>query len=223
MKNIVIQTERGTFGYVQVLFDNDEDDGLTISSKGMTMQTLATKINDGSNIWNTDATGVSRCNTDRTDYWDTDLDSTSDKVKSAVYSITLEDVTTNFAGIGAVCFSRNGKFYEASDQLAEALSVPYEFFFICRKTSIQVRCPILFEGADIVDDGDGAITPVEIDGPETPSEEEEIVELPLPSSEIKFLRAVRWGRFGNFSISKFNNSYSIVADEKEWAGGTWYN
>ena len=33
MKNLVIQTERGTFGYVQVYFDNDEDNtGITFTN-----------------------------------------------------------------------------------------------------------------------------------------------------------------------------------------------
>ena len=109
MKNIAIQTEKGTFGYVQVLFSND-DDNLIVSSKGLTMQTLSTKINDGTDPWNTDMSGESRCNVTDTNYWDTDLATTSSELKNSVYSITLSDVTTNFEGIGAICFSRNGKF-----------------------------------------------------------------------------------------------------------------
>ena len=41
MKNILIQTERGTFAYVQVIFDNSDDSNLVVTSKGMTMQTLS--------------------------------------------------------------------------------------------------------------------------------------------------------------------------------------
>ena len=95
MKNILIQTERGTFAYVQVLFENN-DFNLVVTSKGMTMQTLATKINDANDDWNDPNKIESRCNTVDTDYWDTDLAATSDEIKNAVYSITLEDVTTNF-------------------------------------------------------------------------------------------------------------------------------
>ena len=54
IKNILIQTERGTFAYVQVLFDNSDSSNLVVTSKGMTMQSLATKINDGDDVWNTD-------------------------------------------------------------------------------------------------------------------------------------------------------------------------
>ena len=46
IKNILIQTERGTFAYVQVLFDNSDSSNLVVTSKGMTMQSLATKINE---------------------------------------------------------------------------------------------------------------------------------------------------------------------------------
>ena len=46
LKDIKVQTDRSTFAYVQVLFTNDENE-LTIETKGMTMQTLATKMNNG--------------------------------------------------------------------------------------------------------------------------------------------------------------------------------
>ena len=52
IKNINAQIERGTFAYVQVLIDNTDDDALTIQSKGMTMQNLATRLNDGTSSWN---------------------------------------------------------------------------------------------------------------------------------------------------------------------------
>ncbi|GIS49220.1 MAG: hypothetical protein Ct9H90mP22_8080 [Gammaproteobacteria bacterium] len=38
LKDIKVQTDRSTFAYVQVLFSNDENE-LTIETKGMTMQT----------------------------------------------------------------------------------------------------------------------------------------------------------------------------------------
>ena len=53
LKDIKVQTDRSTFAYVQVLFTNDEKDELTIETKGMTMQTLATKMNNGADEWNT--------------------------------------------------------------------------------------------------------------------------------------------------------------------------
>ncbi len=199
MKNAIIQTERGTFGYVQVRFDNTEW-GLTVASKGMTMQTLATKINDGNDDWNTDT--LSRCDFFANDYWDTDKDTTSDTIKSAVYSITLEKVTTNFIepdGNGAVCFARNGKFYEGSESLAkDSSSIPYEFIYICRRTSDANSCDVLYDDSDV---------PADV----------------FPTSEVEYLRRVHWGRFGNFSVSKFRNTYSRdpVTKEKTYAGGEW--
>lgn len=246
MKNILIQTDRGTFGYVQVLFDNNEGVGLTVLSRGMTMQTLATKVNDGNNnTWNTDLSGISRCDLDEASittqqvendegdmvdqevenaYWDTDKSETSDEVKSAVYQIFLEDVTTNFAGRAAVCFARNGKYYEGAGALAEfGTSIPYEMFFVCRRTSSRTICPINHDVAALGD----ALTATAggDDGNEVQdSDEEEIKPLPNPSSEIKYLRAVRWGRFGNLSISVFDNQYTFdEKGNKAWANGTWYN
>ena len=147
MKNLVIQTERGTFGYVQVLFDNDEDNGLTVSSKGMTMQTLASKINNSADPWNGDLIGTTRCDTTSpsgdTSYWDTDKDTISDEIKDSVYSITFTNVTTNFEGTAAVCFSRNGKFYDAADVLNVDGAV-VEYFFICRKTFTLVFNVIIY-------------------------------------------------------------------------------
>ena len=51
IKNIYTQTERGTFAFVQVLI-NPTDTHIFITVKGMTMQTLASKINNGSDVWN---------------------------------------------------------------------------------------------------------------------------------------------------------------------------
>ncbi len=198
MKNAIIQTERGTFGYVQVRFDNTEL-GLTVASKGMTMQTLATKINDGNDNWNTDT--LSRCDFFADDYWDTDKDTTSDTVKSAVYSITLEKVTTNFIepdGNGAVCFARNGKFYEGSEALAKDGSIPHEFIYICRRTPDANSCDVLYDDSDV---------PADV----------------FPATEVEYLRRVHWGRFGNFSVSKFKNTYLIdpVTKVKTYNGGEW--
>ena len=198
MKNAIIQTERGTFGYVQVRFDNTEL-CLTVASKGMTMQTLATKINDGNDNWNTDT--LSRCDFFADDYWDTDKDTTSDTVKSAVYSITLEKVTTNFIepdGNGAVCFARNGKFYEGSEALAKDGSIPHEFIYICRRTPDANSCDVLYDDSDV---------PADV----------------FPATEVEYLRRVHWGRFGNFSVSKFKNTYSMdpVTKEKTYMGGEW--
>jgi len=186
IKNILIQTERGTFAYVQVLFDNSDGSNLVVTSKGMTMQSLATKINDGDDVWNTDST--SRCNIADADYWDTDLNTTSDEIKNAAYSLTFEGVTTNFPGgaipedIGAVCFARNGKFFEGVGTLAESSSIPYEFIYICRRTSDLDFCEVPYGG--VAEDMD-------------------------PTGDVEYLRRIHWGRFGHISISKYNEKDQI--------------
>ena len=112
VRNAIVQTERGTFAYVQVLFSNTADT-LIIESRGMTMASLVTKMNDGADAW--DTAPSERCDTaagnssSDDNYWDTDNLSTSNEIKNAVYTIELKDVTTNFFGerAAAVCFAKN--------------------------------------------------------------------------------------------------------------------
>ena len=115
-----------------------------------------------------------------------------EKLKAAAYSLTLKDVIVAFPGTGegsgAVCFARNGRFYEGNDLLlkpvddANSYPQPYNFVYICR-AELQ-SCPI----------NKGEST----DGYEkNPSD-----------TEVKHLRSVKWGRYGNFSTGK-------------WDGGTW--
>ena len=204
MKNIHTQTERGTFAYVQVLFVNDGNN-LIVTSKGMTMQSLATKMNDMTDGWN--ANPNSRCNTSGTNYWDTDIAGDESEIGKLSYSITLDKVTTQFAnGQGAVCFSRNGKFYDSSDLLAASGSTPYDFIYLCRRE--LVSCPVSYqniEGEEVNNNND------DNDSDEAPSEPVDIatavsVEGKPTDVNVKYLRAVKWGRFGNFSVSKWNGT-----------------
>ena len=163
---------------------------------------------------------MTRCNTGSDDYWDTDLDSASTEVKNAVYSITLEDVTTNFINeVGAVCFARNGKFYEGSGTLNSGLGVPYEFIFICRRYSDVNTCDISYAQAEEDEEGEGPKM-VELGG----DEGEALSGDPVPSSEVKYLRRIHWGRFGNILLSKYRNEYTIDAENKEklWSKETSY-
>ena len=208
MKNIFTQTERGTFGFVQVHFENT-DEGLVVTSKGMTMQSLATKMNNGSDAWNnTPPSPRDRCKTEQTTppYWDTDMDNNAtddegnrlfaegfgEKLKAAAYSLTLKDVIVAFPGTGegsgAVCFARNGRFYEGNDLLlkpvddANSYPQPYNFVYICR-VELQ-SCPI------------------------NPGETTDGYEKNPSDTKVKHLRSVKWGRYGNFSTGK-------------WDGGAW--
>ena len=189
MKNIHSQTEKGMFAYVQVIFNNN-DDRLQLTSKGMTMQDLASLINNVNSDWNQLPEG--RCDMLADNYWSTDNADDDDDIRNFVYTISLEDVTTNFIGDGAVCFARNGKFFEASSNFDSGNSVPFQYVYVCRRASAPAGvCP--------VPNGD-AVT------------KEEALEL------ITHLRAVNFGRFGNFSTSKFK---SDVDDGGNYTGGTW--
>ena len=208
MKNIFTQTERGTFGFVQVHFENT-DEGLVVTSRGMTMQSLATKMNNGSDAWNnTPPSPRDRCKIEQTTppYWDTDMDNNAtddegnrlfaegfgEKLKAAAYSLTLKDVIVAFPGTGegsgAVCFARNGRFYEGNGLLLKpdddpnSYPQPYNFVYICR-VELQ-SCPI------------------------NPGETTDGYEKNPSDTKVKHLRSVKWGRYGNFSTGK-------------WDGGTW--
>ena len=116
-------------------------------------------------------------------------------------------MTTQFAnGQGAVCFSRNGKFYDSSDLLAASGSTPYDFIYLCRRE--LVSCPVSYktiEGEEENNNND------DNDSDEAPSEPVDIatavsVEDKPTDVNVKYLRAVKWGRFGNFSVSKWNGT-----------------
>ena len=190
MKNIHSQTEKGMFAYVQVIFDNN-DERLQLTSKGMTMQDLASLINNGDSEWNQFPEG--RCDMMADNYWSTDNADDDDDIKNFVFTINLEDVTSNFDGDGAVCFARNGKFFEASFGAFDSGSaVPFQYVYVCRRASAP-------GGVCLVPNGD-AVTKEE------------------PFDLIPHLRAVNFGRFGNFSISKFK---SDIDDAGNYDGGTW--
>jgi len=195
LKDIKVQTDRATFAYVQVLFQNNENE-LSIQTKGMTMQTLATKMNNGADEWNTSP--ETRCDTGASTgedaYWDTDRDSTSIEVKNAVYSIAITEITTNLRS-GAICFSRNGKFFEADgDVEIDDSSVPYGFILICQRDSNNPFCPVEY-----------------LNEPEIKPDLD-------VGSDTEFLRTINWTRFGEFSVNTFKKCYN---DADFHVGGYW--
>ena len=194
IKNIHVQTEKGTFAYVQVRFTNNADN-LRVQTKGMTMDTLATKINDGSSIWNNDVS--SRCDVLNNDYWDTDTADADDDIRSVVYDQTFDYVTSNLtigggaggdgtsATVGsatpsAICFSRGGKFYEANGQFLNNANAMYTFIILCRRISSRHTCPVNYH--------------------------ETIVDLKqAPEGRFEYISAIEWSRYGNFSRSKWDD------------------
>ena len=138
---ITAQVRRGLFGYAQVLVK--EDDGtITVTSKGMNMNSLAAKIQDGTDIWNSDAN--SRCDTEDDNYWDED-GSTSDKLEVQHLEFD-DDILISFTkGVGAVCFSKDGTWYSGGgnfiSELGGETSVD-DVFFICSRESSLTKCKV---------------------------------------------------------------------------------
>lgn len=138
---ITAQVQRGLFAYVQVLVKEDSGT-ITVTSKGMNMDSLGEKIQDGTNVWNSDAS--SRCNTDSDTYWDED-GSISDKLEVQHLEFD-DDILISFtSGVGAVCFSKDGTWYGASGNFASEtggdISVDGSFF-ICSRTSSLSKCDV---------------------------------------------------------------------------------
>ena len=64
---INLQAKRGLYAYVQVRFE-EIGGQLIVTSKGMNIDNLSSRINDSGSDWNTKPT--SRCDNTTTDYWD---------------------------------------------------------------------------------------------------------------------------------------------------------
>ena len=192
IKNIHVQTEKGTFAYVQVKFTNGND-GLRVQTKGMTMSTLADKINNGDDIWNREIS--SRCDVLSNVYWDTDTADASDDIMNVVYDITFNEVTSNLstaattgdgtsatvgsASSSAICFSRGGRFYEANGELAGTGDVPFGFLYLCRRISSGHTCPVSYGGDAKTKQN--------------------------PTGTLENLSTLEWSRYGNFSKSKWDS------------------
>ena len=143
IQGINAQVQRGLYAYVQVLVENTND-YLTVTSKGMKMDTLTTMINNSTSNWNTSP--ISRCDIDDDDYWDDDgspkiiityqykkdsegndeLDgegmpiiegmTEAPNTKLEVAQLEFGKVTTTFGAPerGAVCFSKNARWYSGA-------------------------------------------------------------------------------------------------------------
>ena len=208
IRNIHAQTEKGTFAYVQVKFTNT-DKSLTVETKGMTMDTLATKMNDGDDPWNQKFPDnvTQRCSFEDS-YWDTDTADAGASIKNFVSKVNFSSVTTSFAGrggddlelgegeavpvdmlggagdsegVGAVCFSRGGKFYEANGDLLSDSDLPFGFIYICRRINDGETCPVIYNQASL-------------------NEEQ------VPATGGEYINAIKWSRFGNFYRTKWSGT-----------------
>jgi prepilin-type N-terminal cleavage/methylation domain-containing protein len=192
MTNINSQVQRGKYGFVQVFIQDltigtgsDTKQVVIVKSKGMKMNTLMTKVNNGDHEWNDDDGNTKWCDADETntDYWD-DVGSEDGTVSEVGYFM-FENIAVNFREkIGAVCFSTDGTWYSgaeefSSESIADSEVSVDSLFFLCVRKENESVCEI-----------------GESDG--------------IPSTTTKEnnqpIFAVSWSRFGNITLEKWSNS-----------------
>ena len=132
--NISSQVQRGLYAFVQVDVKEDATDKtLTITSKGMRMDTLMATARDTGN-WTTDM--ETRCSPTQT--WDDE--GGPDNRKLEVAQLIYKNIAINFSGPltdGTVCFSKDGTYYSTAGALETD-----PFFYICRRSSTNKRCDV---------------------------------------------------------------------------------
>ncbi len=125
--NISSQVQRGMYSFVQVDVVQDEtNQTLTITSKGMHMNTMLARARDVDG-WTTNM--EIRCSP--TQPWDDEGSPTNTKLEVA--QLVYDKITTNFTETnlqGTVCFSKDGTYYSYS----EPLEID-SFFYICGRST----------------------------------------------------------------------------------------
>ena len=179
IQGINAQVQRGQYAFVQAHI-LEKNGRLVITSKGMKPEKLASLLNDGDSDWWEKV--AERCNIEDDAYWDDDPDQGADNIE--VRQITLDNVATIWEGDkGAVCFSKNEKWYSGAGTLQTSLPGDGDVartvdnnLFICRRTNDRTSCDV---------DSNGT-----------------------PTSEHKHLYAIEWSRFGNVTLEKWDKRNS---------------
>ncbi len=183
IEGINAQVQRGQYAFVQVDVEEDEeDDVLIVTSKGMKPKTLATLLNNGESGWW--VTPNERCNiVDEADeaYWDEDPDPDRNQIidldKIEVRQIVLDNVATTWRDeIGAVCFGKNDQWYSGNGELVSSSGddvIVDSYLFICNRSNTRSQCDI--------DNVTGE-----------------------PTTEHDHLYVIEWSRFGNIKLEKWN-------------------
>ena len=131
--NISSQVQRGMYAFVQVeVAVDDKGEVLSISSKGMHMDTMLTRARnvDG---WTTAMD--TRCN--QTQPWDDEGSPTNRKLE--VDQLVYDNITINFTKEdpgGTVCFSKDGSYYSYTGTLVDT------FFYICSRSPTNTSCNV---------------------------------------------------------------------------------
>ena len=173
MLGINAQVQRGLYSFVQV-YVNVEDAEITFTSKGMKSDTLNKKINDGAHAWNTDAS--TRCDISSATYWDDD-GAVDNKLEVQTLVIDRQNITTNFDGEAAVCFSKNARWYSGAGNFVSgtgsSMVVDGTMFLCIRPTDVNFCA---------VDESTGN-----------------------PTIVVENLYSVDWTRFGDVTLDKWSS------------------
>ena len=173
MLGINAQVQRGLYVFVQVYVNITETE-ITIASKGMKSDTLASKINNGAHVWNTDP--ATRCNIISDSYWDDDGAAVDNEVMQ-VQKIELDadKFASNFSGEAAVCFSKNARWFSGAGNFVTGaggdISVD-QTMFLCIKPEDVETCSI---------DGSGN-----------------------PTIVVDNVYSIDWTRFGDVTVDKWS-------------------
>ena len=97
-----------------------------INNSAIKIKTVFTNINSQ----------VQRGNDDN-DYWDDDGEIHRNP---EVSKLELDKIATSFTGVGAVCFSKDGQWYSASNNLIDG-NVPITAIYICEKAAGSCTTP----------------------------------------------------------------------------------
>ena len=178
---INLQAKRGLYAYVQVRFE-EIGGQLIVTSKGMNIDNLSSRINDGSSAWNSDK--GERCQISDTDtsgrvYWN-DVGGVTDKIE--VRQIVFDEIATTFENdVGVVCFSKSGSYFDGNGPLSSGTGddkVPLDGIFICTRTSNSSEC-IINSSTQDPDEGD------------------------IYAKKKKFIFAIDWTRFGDVTVERW--------------------
>ena len=147
IEGINAQVQRGQYVFVQVKVEDSElennNQGLIITSKGMSSAEFAPLLNNNESNWWTDI--PNRCNITEPDYWtdDPEVDG-NDSIE--VRQLIFENVSTAWAGdIGAVCFGKNERWFNGNSNLVSGTgdnAVVDNFLFICNRIDDDSQCNI---------------------------------------------------------------------------------
>ena len=209
MKNIVSQSQRGKYGFVQFLIeDKEQTDGdgnatrlIIVKSSGMKMNSLMTKVRSDE-TWNAANGHTTWCDTEdstRTEenkYWD-DAGTLEGNVPEVGY-YEFKNIATNIPikKLGAVCFSTDGTWYSGAEELVSGNEggededadivggVETEVdsaIFICSRKESNLASTCFIGEADGIPDGD-------------------TIENHSP------IFAISWSRFGNITMEKWGKN-----------------